>query len=64
MKNLAAFAIALSVFASAAAHATVAPPSAFTGMDIYFTDCGRDCRGLDPLPPGYCSANPEDTAAC
>ena len=63
MKNLAAFVIALSLFSTVAAHATVATP-AFTGMDIYFTDCGRDCRGLDPLPPGYCSANPEDTAAC
>ena len=63
MKTLAAFAVALSLFTTAAAHATVAPP-AITSANIYFTDCGRDCRGLDPLPPGYCSANPEDTAVC
>lgn len=66
MKTVAAFAVALSLLAVAAAHAAVSPHALSSGMqasDIFLTP-PKPPTGSGPAPSWYCESDARDPGRC
>ena len=62
MKTFAAFAVALSFVAAAAAHATVATPGFMDRADT--SEISNNPVDTDKAKPTYCQNHPHDTDRC